>query len=145
MQTTLSIQILSGSLSFRDASKVRNGANVGQSASEVCRLISAGPGGAGDAGKQGRAGIMESEEEPEGNLSSSTLVFPIVEMDHQIPTTHPWWIWTRFRAFVQQEHQIPHQKQNLQKLLKAAFNRLGAKLQELVSVSVCGAAEAATL
>lgn len=51
--------------SFHDPLKVRNGADVGQSASEVCRLISAGPGGAGDAGKQGGAGITESQEEPE--------------------------------------------------------------------------------
>lgn len=140
MQTTPSTQLLSGSLSFHDALKVQNGANVGQRASEVCRLISAGPAGAGDAGKQRRAGITESEKEPERNLRSSTLMFPVVEMDHQIPTTHPWWI--RPQVW---EHQIPHQKQNLQNVLKAALNGLGDKLQELVSVSLCGAAEAATL
>lgn len=64
MQTSLSLQNLSGSLSFRDALKVRIRTDVGQSAPEVCGLISAGPGGAADAGKQGGAGITESEEEP---------------------------------------------------------------------------------
>lgn len=66
-----------------DALKVRSGASVGQSASEVRGLIPAGPGGAGDAGKQGRAGIAET------NLSSSTLMFPTVELGHQVPATHP--------------------------------------------------------
>lgn len=141
MQTSLSLQNLSGSLSFRDALKVRNRTDVGQSAPEVCGLISAGPGGAGDAGKQGGAGMTESEEEPEilninvsycGAGSPSTNNRPLVDPD-------------LVQACVQQEHHIPHQEQNVQKPVKAAFSRLGDQLQELVSVSLCGAAEVATL